>query len=113
MTKHINVDAPTKEDIVRKDPKDIDVHAILNDLRTAIWHELRFQATIKCNWNEYTKEWYYGIEVGGAFSKKDINRIDEVAQKHDVYYEFNNGLLISACIGYSYNDNILTQERKL
>ena len=93
---------------MRKDPKDVDIHAILNDLKEAVWHELPFQAVIKANFNEYTKEWYYGIEAGGAFSKKDINRIDEVCQKHDVYYEFNNGLLISACIGYAYNDNVLT-----
>jgi hypothetical protein len=97
---------------MRKDPEDIDVHAILNDLKEAIWHELPLQATIKCSFNEYTKEWYYGIVVGGAFSKKDINKIDEVAKKHDVYYEFGNeGLLVSVCIRYSYNDNAAQQTK--
>lgn len=90
----------------RKDPKDINLHGILDDLRTSIWSEIAFSCTIKANFNEYTKEWYYGIIVGGAFSKKDINKIDEIAKKHDVYYEFGNeGLLISACIPYSFNDN--------
>jgi hypothetical protein len=91
---------------MRKDPKDINLHGILDDLRQSIWSELAFSCTIKANYNEYTKDWYYGITVAGTFSKKDINRIDAVARKHDVYYEFGSGgLLISACIGYSFNGN--------
>lgn len=91
---------------MRKDPQEVNLHGILDDLRVSIWSETAFVCTIKANFNEYTKQWYYGIAVGGAFSKKDIDRVDEVCSKHDVYYEFGNeGLLISACIGYSFNDN--------
>lgn len=95
---------------MRKLPEEINLIGIIEELREAIWHELPFQSVIKANFNEYTKEWYYGIEVGGAFSKKDIDRIDEVCQKYDVYYEFNNGLLISANISYSHNDNTRSKE---
>ena len=67
------------------------VKLLCSELSKAFAPDLSFQATVNVLKAQWTEEWRYDLLFKGAFSRSDLNKIDEIARTLDCYYELSGG----------------------